>query len=403
MTKPEAALNHLDRYLREAGNYSVLSQQEEIGLAKKIEEKGNKLLWNIFTYDPAFISNYFSEQIPKKEAQKAPAVRALFMEELTEEDFYALLESLREMVSFVSTYKTVVETYRQKIDQDEEQVLYGNFSEDDPSYPAEESSIQDLHQKRQDLDELISAWGEPRDELAKHNLRFVVSIAKKYASQGRMSFLDCIQEGNKGLYRGVDGFDHRKGYKFITYASWWVRQEINRAISNTSRTIRIPVPAETTFNKVKRALTGLQQKNGSEYVSVEELVQATGFSSEMVIEALQQAEPASLDKLQNLEEKSPNFTLHSALEDKASVSSLELVFQGQQRSIVSHTLESALTRRELDLIKKRFGFEGEPRTLQQLGTEYGLSRERVRQLEAEVLEKLAKNKGLREIYKALKE
>ncbi|MEK6939374.1 MAG: sigma factor-like helix-turn-helix DNA-binding protein [Nanoarchaeota archaeon] len=147
----------------------------------------------------------------------------------------------------------------------------------------------------------------------------------------------------------------------------------------------------------------LRQKAGRDYISVEELTKVTGFSSEIITQALLDLEPFSLDNVQTQEDESSRLSFHSVLEDKTSVSPLEQVFQAQQNDLLYRALESTLSSRELDLIKKRCGFEGEAKTLDQIGAGYGLSRERIRQLEKEVLQKLRKNRYVRELGLTLKE
>ncbi|MDP3698430.1 MAG: RNA polymerase sigma factor RpoD/SigA [Nanoarchaeota archaeon] len=393
MIKPTVTGKNIETYLREIGGYSPLNRDEEIAAAQQIERNGNKILWTVFRSDPAFLTTYFLDQLPQEEKKNKQAVKRLLTVRATsEKKFYGRIEVLRQIVPFTSTYKTVVGAYQQKLNQDEEQVLYGRSR----------SSLSKINKKREQLEELVSVWEESRDLLAKHNLRFVVSIAKRYARRGKMSLLDCIQEGNEGLYRGVDGFDYRKGFKFVTYSTWWIRQEIGRAISNTSRTIRIPVQAEAVFNKVKTAHIQLRQKKGQDHVSVEEIVKATKFPARVVVDALLDAEPFSLDKIQTQEDDFPGLSFHSVLEDKASASPLEQVFRDQQKEIVHRTLKSILTPMELDIINKRIGFDEEPLKLQQIGDRHGLSRERIRQLEAQALEKLGKNRKMRELYLALK-
>ncbi|MEK6939248.1 MAG: sigma-70 factor domain-containing protein, partial [Nanoarchaeota archaeon] len=192
--KPTVSRDTIATYLIEIGDYPPLSREQETDLAKRIEERGNKILWAVFKDDPVFLVDYFVGKVSKKKSEDREVVQALFASKrkISEEDFYARVETLRNTVSFTSTYKTIVETYRQKLDQEQEQAFYCSGS-DRKNYRASKTSPQ----KRQELEKLVSAWEEPRDLLAKHNLRFVISIAKKFASRGKMSLLDCIQEGNE--------------------------------------------------------------------------------------------------------------------------------------------------------------------------------------------------------------
>ncbi|HIS32720.1 MAG TPA: RNA polymerase sigma factor RpoD [Candidatus Limivivens intestinipullorum] len=223
-----------------------------------------------------------------------------------------------------------------------------------------------------------------RERLAEANLRLVVSIARHYRNRG-LSFLDVIQEGNLGLIKAVERYDYRKGYKFSTYATWWIRQAISRAIADQSRTIRIPVHMVETINRTKRASRELTQELGRE-PGEKELAGVLNVSPERVKEILSLAqEPVSLETPVGEEEDS---RLSDFIRDERLMSPAETV----ARNLLQEHLEAALrtlTERERQVLRLRFGLEdGEPRTLEEVGKSFQVTRERVRQIESKALRKL---------------
>ena len=240
-------------------------------------------------------------------------------------------------------------------------------------------------EEEKDLAERMSKGDEEaKKRLSEANLRLVVSIAKRYVGRG-MQFLDLIQEGNLGLMKAVDKFDHTKGFKFSTYATWWIRQSITRAIADQARTIRIPVHMVETINKTGRVVRQLMQTLGREPTPAE-IAEEMGVPEEKVIEIQKIAQdPVSLETPIGEEDDSH---LGDFIEDNSAASPAEKAESRMLREQLLQVLDT-LTPRENEVLLMRYGLrDGRPKTIEEVGKEFNVTRERIRQIEAKALRKL---------------
>ena len=238
--------------------------------------------------------------------------------------------------------------------------------------------------EKRDLKILAREGKKARSHLLEANLRLVVSLAKRYTGRG-MPLLDLIQEGNLGLIRAMEKFDYAKGFKFSTYATWWIRQAITRGMADQSRTIRLPVHLVEQVNKLSRIKREMYQSLGREATN-EELAEESGIEESKIEMLLRQSrDPVSLDMPVGADEEAP---LGDFIEDAEATDAEDAVVSTLRHDDIQDII-NGLEEREQDVIRMRYGLtDGVPRTLDQIGRQFGLSRERVRQIEREVMAKL---------------
>jgi len=327
-------------------------------------------------------------------------VQALAMKKgsINEEDVYFALLKVGDNAKNVDKFIELLKKRGVKIIKaaDDEDLLKDNFSDivmsvsvDDPvkMYLKDIGKVPLLSaDEERDLARRVMEGDEyAKKKLCESNLRLVVSVAKKYVGKTSMSFLDLIQEGNMGLLRAVDKFDYTKGFKFSTYATWWIRQAITRAMADQSRTIRIPVHMVETINKYVKVNRTLMQKLGRE-PTIDEIAKELGTTPEKVMEIQKTAQdPISLETPMGEEDDGK---MADVIEDETAKSPIEYATQSLLREQLLAVIDT-LTPREQEVIRQRYGLlDGKQKTLEEVGKEFSVTRERIRQIEAKALKKL---------------
>ena len=318
----------------------------------------------------------------KSAVTMAEIIKAFDGVELSQEQIEALYDVLDELGIAVIDEEPVIETEDEPISELE------SYATDDPvkMYLKEIGKVPLLTPDQEKDIAIRMGQGDlsAKEKLVEANLRLVVSIAKKYVGKG-MLFLDLIQEGNLGLMKAVEKFDYTKGYKFSTYATWWIRQAITRSIADQARTIRIPVHMVETINKQIKATRVLRQKLGREPTTLD-IAKEMGVSEERVIEIMKiSQDPVSLDKPIGEEDDSHLGDFIPDTDAQAPDEAAAFTLLREQLIDVLDTL----TMREKEVLLLRFGMkDGRERTLEEVGSVFGVTRERIRQIEAKALRKL---------------
>lgn len=439
--KLEAKMDILDdpvrMYLKQMGQVALLTREQEVAISKRIEDAeqnvqrcvhrfgfiadsylnvAERLLKNEERFDRVILDKKIDSrerymkglpqlyaQIKQTHEDALSAFRKLYrskdsakITKTRQADFDKVVTTLVKLFSRLYFKHKVIEDFSEEIKKNREAVLrIRKKMEQAPSNKEYKEHLEELELRMwmsademadayQDLSKWLRAARRAKDEMVEANLRLVISIAKKYTNRG-LSFLDLIQEGNMGLMKAVEKFEYRRGYKFSTYATWWIRQAITRSIADQARTIRIPVHMIETINKLMRVQKQLVQEYGRE-PSPEEIAEEIHLPVERVRAVLKMAQqPISLQAPVG---DSDDTSFGDFIEDKAAENPMEEASFSFLKEKIKDVLDT-LTDREREVIEQRFGLkDGSPRTLEEVGRQFSVTRERIRQIEAKALRKL---------------
>ncbi len=381
-------------------------------MAKKEAKKSDKKATKID--NSAKITEVVKTLVVKAEATKHMLAQQEVLDAVEEAGVY---ENLEEIYTKLAAQKVIVTIKEEPADDDiwatneeEEEALVADqdtsylddISDDSVRLYLREIGKIPLLTSEEELalaNRVVAGEKKAKDMMAEANMRLVVSIAKRYSGRG-LDFLDLIQEGNTGLLRAVEKFDPSKGFKFSTYATWWIRQAITRAIADQARVIRIPVHMVETINKLLRTQRRMTQELNRE-PTIDELAKEMEMEPEKIEYVMKiKQDVNSLDAAVRDDEE--DSVLGDFIEDEDTKSPDEAATEQLLKEQVQGILESALSERELKIIKMRFGLEdGKNHTLEEVGHEFAVTRERIRQIEAKALAKLRKHKDAKKLYEYL--
>lgn len=407
-------------YLKQMGKIPLLSRQDELSLAKEIEEKEIKLrgvvlktkvareeylsLANKIINEEVNIDDVVKGEVANREREKRRIKKLTYKLRRTRKrsdnseilmKFNFTMSVVERIISIIKKALREIESINRKIARIKKKNLrkykHRDLSGIGKLYQERKQlcnylgmEMKDIHSLYKEIESKQNEYNRAKKALVEANLRLVVSIAKKYVSRG-LSFLDLIQEGNIGLIKAVDKFEYKRGYKFSTYATWWIRQAITRAIADQARTIRIPVHMTETINKIIRHSRLFIQEKGRE-PTTEEISKEINIAGSKIKEILNIAQqPISLHTPIGDE---GDTHLGDFIEDKKAVSPANATVYSMLKDEIVNAL-STLTERERKILILRFGLDNDsPKTLEEVGSIFKVTRERIRQIEAKALRKL---------------